>query len=197
MFWLFNINTNTNANADTNKFTDEYKFLQIFKSQSIIIDNNTIYKIGEDSDNLDNLDNSDNSDNLDNNFKIDNIDIETWISNNLIEKLEIEYQIKIMGNIISYHNLKTNQIITFLKKEKVIEYTKNKNKLVFEIEYKIIDNHKLPELISSSYDYFYNKIKFSIYKINNNIMYIKEINKSNNSFRKYLITQNNGDFYNF
>ncbi len=73
----------------------------------------------------------------------------------------------------------------------------NKKKLVLNIEYKLVDNHKIPDLTSNSYDSYFDKIKFNIYKINDKILYIKEINKQQNSFRCYLLTQNIMNFNEF
>ncbi len=182
MFWLLDEINNT-------KIQDTYIFTQIFKPEYTSVDDNTIYKIGLDLDKIDGMTL------LPDNFKIQDKKIEDYISFNSIEPIQIDYQIKIIGNLISYYNSGSEKIYTFIKKEKVME--QNKKKLVLNIEYKLVDNHKIPDLTSNSYDSYFDKIKFNIYKINDKILYIKEINKQQNSFRCYLLTQNIMNFNEF
>jgi hypothetical protein len=99
------------------------------------------------------------------------------------KNIKINYQIKIMGNIIMYKNLDDNEILTFTKKET----SNNIDNLVLTYEYKIVDNHKLPEL--TSYDFYYSHLEFNIYYKNYDKLFIIQNNKSNNTSMNYWIQQ--------
>ena len=110
-------------------------------------------------------------------------------NNNLLkdlQNLKINFEIKILGNIIMYKNLNNNEILTFTKKE-TYDITDN---LVLKYEYQLIDNHRLPEL--TSYDYHYIDIEFDIYynDDNHDKLFIIQNNKSNNSSTNYWIHKN-------
>jgi hypothetical protein len=111
------------------------------------------------------------------------------LNNNLLkdlQNLKINFEIKILGNIIMYKNLYDNEILTFTKKE-TCEVSDN---LVLKYEYQLIDNHRLPEL--TSYDYHYIDLEFDIYYEGTNIEDISNTNDdNNNNYDKLFIIQNN------
>ena len=126
--------------------------------------------------------------NTNNIFNDDNNKIFNLENNNLIFKdfkdyknIKINYEIKIMGNIISYKKLDDNEILTFTKQE---SHNISDN-LILTHEYKLIDNNRLPEL--SSYDYHYLDIEFDIYYRDYTKLFIIQNNKSNNSTTNYWI----------
>ena len=116
------------------------------------------------------------------------------LENNIISQdftdyknIKINYEIKIMGNIIMYKKLKEideiddNEILTFIKKE---TYDLSNN-LILTYEYKLVDNTRLPEL--TSYDFHYKNMEFNIYYKNYDKLFIMQKNKSNNSSTNYWI----------
>jgi hypothetical protein len=112
------------------------------------------------------------------------------LENNLItpdlskyKNIKLNYEIKIMGNIISYRNINSSEVLTFTKKE---SHDLSDN-LILTYEYKLVDNHRLPEL--TSYDFHYNDIEFNIYYNIENELFILQNNKSNNSSTNYWIKQ--------
>jgi len=143
-----------------NLLNNNFIFYQIFDTNNVIynLDNNVVY-------------------NLDNKQPI-NIPLENY------KNIKINFEIKIMGNIIMYKNiLDKNYVLTFTKKE---IHCKSKN-LVLQHEYKLVDNHRLPEL--TSYDFHYPNIEFDIYYNNDNYnkIFIIQKNNSNNSNTSYFI----------
>jgi len=141
-----------------------------------LLDNNIIFY---------QLFNSQNSYNLDNNiiYNLDNNDKSVKIQFTEYKNIKINFEIKIMGNIIMYKNIDTSEIFTFTKKETCCK----SNNLVLQHEYKLVDNHKLPNLPTSFYDYYYNNIEFDIYYTDINKMFIIQINKLNNLSTNYFI----------
>jgi hypothetical protein len=103
-------------------------------------------------------------------------------SMNSYNSIKLNYEIKIMGNIISYKNLDNNEILTFTKKE---NYINRDNNLILTHEYKLIDNQKLPEL--TSYDYHYSHLELNIYYKDYDKFFIIQNDKSNNSSINYWI----------
>ena len=100
------------------------------------------------------------------------------------KNIKLNFEIKIMDNIIMYKNLIDNEVLTFTKKESC---TISDN-IILTHEYKLIDNHRLP--LISSYDYHYTNIEFDIYYDNYNELFIIQNNKSNNSSTNYWIHKN-------
>ena len=150
---------------DINK-KDNYYFSQIFNNNSTIIDENIIYKL------------------------TDIISDENKLIKDITPNI-INFKIILIGQLISWTNLKTQEVITFLINEEFIQPKNNKfNKPIFNYKYQIVDNYRLPQLSSTSYDFNYENIEFEIYNINNNLLFINEHNKSNNSKRNYWITKN-------
>jgi hypothetical protein len=139
---------------------DTFVFYQIFTS-------NKIYKENQISGNI--------ICNLENNDII--VDLSKY------KNIKLNYEIKVMGNIISYKNIDSNEILTFTKKE---SHDISDN-LILTYEYKLIDNHRLPEL--TSYDFHYTDIEFNIYYNIENELFILQNNKSNNSSTNYWIKQ--------
>jgi hypothetical protein len=116
---------------------------------------------------------------------------DTIEKNNIIPQI-FNLCIKIIGSNISYTNLITSQTICFQMEQKFIKPSENKfNKPIFEFGYKTVEKSKIPELISSTYDFYYPNIKFELFQINSNLILIKESNKTNNSKRNYIIAKKN------
>ena len=152
-----------------NIISNNYNFLQIFDNNLIVIDDNEIFDLTQDP------------------AKIINLD---FIKN--IKPIIINYKIKVMGEYISYTNLLTNITLTFCKQEKFIEPNNNNfNKLIFDFNYNLVDNHCLPELLTKLYDNYIDNLQFEIYKLNDERLFIKEKNMANDSLRNYFITKNN------
>ncbi len=138
---------------------DSYEFYQIFnKITKTPIDNNEI-------------------------FVLDSVYNPDLIKN--INPIKCNFNIRISGQLISYTDLDTKKIITFSKKE---EKSDKKSLTYFRHIYKSVDNHRLPQLKKDFYDYYYEHIEFNIYVINNNCMFIHEINKSNGNERNYCVS---------
>lgn len=104
------------------------------------------------------------------------------------EHKKINYQIKIIGDFISFKDINLNKYIFFNKNETFIKPEENKlSKPIFYWSYKLISKHEMPDLLSNLYDYFYENLEFDVYKINNDLLFIKEINKINNCCKNYWI----------
>ena len=164
MFWLL----------DTN-ILESYDFVQIFELDELAIELDSIYTL--DSDSLPIIGGTNYSDTIE--------------KNNIIPQI-FNYCIKIIGSNISYTNLTTNQTVCFQMEQKFIKPSENKfNKPIFEFNYKTVEKSKIPELLSSTYDFYYPNTKFELYQINSNLILIKEFNKTNNSKRNYIIAKKN------
>lgn len=157
MFWLFD-----------DKLEDNYTFTQIFATEQMELDGNTIYNLSSEP----------------NTKKIKGI----------IPKV-YSFSIKISGQLISWFNLETGKTYTFSKKENVIDPKENPNGyLIFNYNYRTVDSHRLPMLKTNLYDYYCENIIINMYKINPQTLFIHEINKSNNSERKYFVVKNYLEF---
>jgi len=112
-----------------------------------------------------------------------NIDIPTE------KPISICYTIKIKDNYIQYIN--KNTIITFKIESKFITENNENNFLkvpYFQWKYIKVNNEKLPNISIDNYDFYYPNINFQIWKINNNKLFILEIN--NNITKKYILEKN-------
>ena len=164
MFWLYD-----------KDIRESYNFIQIFELNEILIDSDTIYT-------------------LDSNIfpTISGNNYSNIIKEKNITPLVINYCIKIIGNSISYTDLSNNKTISFIKEEKFIKPSDNKfTKPIFDINYKLIQQNKMPELLSKSYDFYYPNIKFELFQIGLNLVLIKEYNQNNNSIKNYIIAKKN------
>jgi len=155
-----------------NVLKENYTFAQIFNSEKISIDSDTIYSLGK--------------------------EINTKKINGIIP-IKYSFSIKRAGKLISYTNLETGKTITFTKKENIIYPNENPNEnpnkyLIFVYNYKLVDVHRLPIIKSDLYDNYYENISMDIYSIDNNTMYVHEKNISNNFERKYFIVKNYANF---
>lgn len=111
----------------------------------------------------------------------------------------VECEIKMIDNIISYNisnnNLNTNlnnKQYVFTFKTNFVEPNDNQHKLpIFNNVYKLTNTKRLPNLIETEYN-FTSTLNFEIFKLdkNNNIQFIIETNPITNSIRKYFITTN-------
>jgi hypothetical protein len=116
--------------------------------------------------------------------KIINFDIDD------LSFLEIVYDIHIFDELISYKNINNDETITFSFKHE--SFNKNNN-LIFNWKYKKVNNHKMPLTLSDLYDQNY-LLKFQIYKLSNDIIFIKETNIKNLEFKNYWLTTNFNSF---
>jgi len=97
------------------------------------------------------------------------------------------FDIKILDQLISYTNNKTNETNVFSFKMNFIEPNKTNNLLpTFHCIYKSVNKNRMPLLINSNYNFTYN-LDFEIYKIKNEIIYIIESNPITNIRKKYLL----------
>ncbi len=134
-----------------NELEENYTFAQIFNVDSMSTEGNTIY-------NLDKID---------------------WETNKIkgITSKTYSFRIKMIGQLISFTDLSTNKTFTFSKKENIIKPDENPNKyLIFACNYKKVDSHRMPELKSNLYDYYYENIVMEIYQINKDTLFVKEKN---------------------
>lgn len=146
-----------------NNNKDEYTYYQIFPFYQKHIDSNT---------NCINL-LYDFTSNNKNNFDYTNL-----------THIQITYEIKVKGNIISFNNIKTNQQITFIKNEEFIKenHMKTSNGKIIDVPmflYKYIhtENTKMPNILLKNYDFYYSTIIFDLYLINQKSIYVIETNK--------------------
>ncbi len=157
MFWLFD-----------NKLEENYTFAQIFASELMELDGNTVYNLTSELDTK----------------KITGIVPTTY-----------SFTVRVSGQLISWTNLETGKTITFSKKDNVIYPKENPNKyLIFNYNYKIVDSHRLPMLKTNLYDYYCENIGLEVYKINNQTLFVHETNKSSISERKYFVVKNYSGF---
>jgi hypothetical protein len=106
-----------------------------------------------------------------------------------IETQKINYTIKIKDSYIQYEN--DTSIITFQIENEFIKETDELNTLklpFFKWKYTKVDNHKLPNISSKNYDFYYPSVSFLIYKINENKLFI--IETKNDISKKYILEKN-------
>jgi len=105
--------------------------------------------------------------------------------------------VKGIEQIISFLDIKTNKEKVFSYKNNFIESSENKLSLpIFNFTYKLVDSHRMPNLIESNYAFSY-ELKLSIYKINQETQYIIENNLTTGITKKYWITTNIDSICNF
>lgn len=141
-------------------------FYQIFSNSNIVYNSgsNQIYSLLNDTEN-------------NNNNLLLNIKPDKWI-----------FEIKIIDQIISYHNIKTKITNTFSFKNEFIDPSNNEYKLpIFNFSYKNVNNNRMPNLIETNYSVS-KKLDFDIYKINSNLLYIIETDYETKIIRKYWIS---------
>lgn len=164
MFWFFDNDIKIN--------TTSYNFLQIFNLENTQIESDDIFKL--DSDNFPLI--------LEKDYN------EIIIKKKIKPKI-INYCVKIIGKNISWTDLTTLSTKHFIQKKKFIKPNENKFKLpIFEFSYETVTN-KMPELTSESYDFYYPNIEFELYKIDNNLILVKEFDKANNVKMNYILSK--------
>lgn len=164
MFWLFD-----------KDIKPSYNFIQIFELDESQIDLDSIYKLD-----------------LDTFPSMSGNNYLNIVNEKNIKPLIINYCIKIIGNFISYTDIESGKTINFTKQEQFIKPSDNKfKKPIFDFNYTLVTNNKIPELLSKTYDFNYPDIKFELFQINSNLILIKEHNQSDNSKRNYIIAKKN------
>lgn len=172
MLWL----NNQNYNSD---------FFQIF------IENNKVYD--EDNNQIWSFESkkNDNQFELHKNSNVYTIDLDQ------LKTTDLTFEIKIIDQIISWSNIKTNETFVFSFKMNFINPTENEYCLpMFNFNYKTVNKTRMPNLISSNYNQHV-ILNFTIYKPNDNIQFIIETNPETNSKKKYIITNNLKNLDNF
>lgn len=180
MFWLF---------ADSKpEFNQEFNFYQVFVDSDLVYnkDSNQIYSfISNETSNL-------------NVNKINTDDL-----TNKIIPINIEIEIKILDQLISYSNSNSNDIFSFKMNvispfdsntsNKIINlksnYLTKLNIPIFNFTYKKVNQNRMPNLLESQYD-FIAKLNLQIYNIDTNTQLIIETNETTNIIKKYFITKN-------
>ena len=107
----------------------------------------------------------------------------------LIEPIKVNYTIKIKDSYIQYSN--NTSSFTFQFENEFIKETDELNTLKFPFfkwKYTQIDNNKLPNILPKYYDFYYQNVSFTIYKINENKLFIIEL--INNIAKKYILEKN-------
>lgn len=150
---------------NNNKSFDFYQIFTDLKKFNIDNSKNILYDLNNDINDLD-------------------IDLDSY------EFLKINYQIKIIDNLISYTNLKSNKIITFLitKKNFDSNICNLTNFKTLQFNYELVDNNNMPNLLQKYYQ-FYKDIHFTIYNINQNLLLIHEYNITDNTKKFYWLSQ--------
>ena len=159
MFWLFG-----NNEKDIN-------FLQIFNNYNKFKDSgagcvNLLYDFTSDS-----------------NIVIEDI---TEYDLKTIKPISIVYTVKIKDSYIQYSN--NTSVFTFYFENEFVKETDELNNYkvpYFKWKYCKEDNHKLPNILTHNYDFYYNKVIFNVYKISDNKLFI--IEKINNTTKKYFL----------
>jgi len=107
-----------------------------------------------------------------------------------VEPITMTFSINIKDNYIQYK--KDDTITTFIVEHEFIKETDELNNLkipYFIWNYTITDNKKMPFMSQKNYDYHYNKVIFTIYKINDNKLFV--IEQINDNIKKYILEKNN------
>ncbi len=155
MFWLFD-----------EQLKPSYEFFTIHYGNTIEIDDNMVYNLGFEMDSS--IESETKSE-----TKQDIIPDPKSISD--IVPITFRFEVKIMGQLISWTDLDTKKTVTFTKKEQFIEPDSNSySKPVFNYNYKPTDNHRLPNILAKSYDFYYKEIILNVYVLNQNTFFIKE-----------------------
>ena len=164
MFWLF----------DTTNSSNSFKFLQIFPYYLKYKDSgagciNLLYDFTSSSTSI-------YTENKEYNLE-------------LIEPVKVNYTIKMKDSYIQYSN--NTSSFTFQFENEFIKETDELNILkipFFKWNYMQIDNHKLPNISPKYYDFYYQNVSFTIYKISENKLFIIEL--INNIAKKYILEKN-------
>ena len=164
MFWLFNNNNNSIIFYQIHPYYNKCKDNEY--------SNNICYNF---------IDNNNNNNN-EIGIKYNNIDLTN------LENKQIEYEIKIKGKYISYINNKES--ITFEKEDEFISNEDNIQKLpMFKFKYNKTSNNKMPNILHKDYDFYYSNIKFNLYVISTDVLFV--IEETNNSIKKYILSKTN------
>ena len=102
---------------------------------------------------------------------------------------EISYTICVKDNYIQY--ITSKETITFQTEHEFIKENDELNNLklpYFKWKYTEVINNKMPNISIKNYDFYYSKVNFKIYKINNNKLFIIEHN--NEDTKKYILEKN-------
>jgi len=105
-----------------------------------------------------------------------------------VEPIIMIFSIYIKDNFIQYR--KDDTINTFIVEHEFIKETDDLNNLklpYFAWNYTITDNKKMPFMSNKNYDYYYNKVIFTIYKINDNKLFVME--QINDNIKKYILEE--------
>jgi hypothetical protein len=120
-------------------------------------------------------------------------DLNTEFKNNLdlskYEKKTINCDIYLKGSIIQYINNDNQNNFTFLFQEEFIKETDSKINLpILYFKYKLIEKYKLPALLKTNYDFYYEKIQFNIYQVSKETLFIEQL--YDNKTKIVFITKN-------
>jgi hypothetical protein len=103
-----------------------------------------------------------------------------------IKPIKNNYTIKLKDGYIQYVN--DNHTLTFKIENEFVKETDELNTLglpYFKWKYTLVDNCRLPNISRKDYDFYYQNVDFSIYKINENKLFIIEV--INNVSKKYIL----------
>lgn len=142
-----------------------FEFYQIFNNfKSETIDNNDVY-----------------------NFLINKKNYKNYLSS--YKSIEAIYEIKIIDNLIYYKNIESNEILTFsINNEFINENNNSLNLPIIKYNYSSIESSKIPYMNTNLYNYYYEKIIFKIYHINDDILFIEE--RKDNIIKNYILCKN-------
>ena len=174
MLWLYNQNQNYNNN-----------FFQIFVENNKIFENENNHIWSLEATKNDNI------------FELEKNNNKYHINLDQYNFINLSLEIKIIDQIISYTNTKTNDNFVFSSKMNFINPIENDYNLpIFNFNYKSVNKTRMPNLIKSNYN-VYVILNFTIYKPNDNIQFIIETNPETNLIKKYIITNNLKNLDNF
>ena len=107
----------------------------------------------------------------------------------MITPVIVNYIVKVKDSYIQYLN--DTSTLTFQFENEFIKETDELNILKlphFKWKYIYADNHKLPNISTHNYDFYYKNVCFTIYKINDNKLFI--IETIGNVSKKYILEKN-------
>ena len=157
-----------------------FDFYQIFENTNVVFNENSNIIYSFDNYHENSISNTNSKLNL-SNYTCDNKHI----------------HVKGIEQLISFLDIKTNKEKVFSHKNNFIESSANKLSLpIFNFTYKLVDPHRMPNLIESNYNFSY-ELALQIYKINQETQYIIENNLSTGKIKKYWITTNIDSVLNF
>ena len=103
-----------------------------------------------------------------------------------IPKTEIIYEIRIIDQLISYKNIESSETITFLMN---MDKKPQNNNLVINCKYNKVSSERMPLTLTHLYNDVLT-LRFQLYKISSEIIFVNEININTKKTKNYWLTNN-------